>query len=56
MTKMDTNIKNLNLHDIDSDWNKASKLIKEISEQEISLIKNKKNEWFNEVCRKAIEK
>lgn len=56
MVKMDTNIKNLNLHDIDLDRTKASKILKIIAEKEIGFIKNKKNEWYNKVCCKAVEK
>jgi len=47
---------NLNLQDIDADWNKVNKILMETAEQEIGLMKKKKNEWFNEVCRKAVEK
>lgn len=47
---------NFNLHDIESDWTKASITIKETAEKELGTQQNKKNKWFNEICRKAIEK
>lgn len=58
MEKMDKNIKYLNLYlqDIDVHWNKVNKILMETAEQEIGLMKKKKNEWFNEVCREAVEK
>lgn len=41
---MDTNIKNFNLNDIETDWIKTCKTIKEITEKEICIIKIKNNE------------
>jgi hypothetical protein len=55
MKKMDKNIKALNLQDIDADWNKVNKILMETAEQEIGLMKKKKNKWFNEVSRKTVE-
>lgn len=45
MKKMDKNIKylNLNLEDIDADWNKVNKILMETAKQEICLMKKKKN-------------
>lgn len=43
MKKMDKNIKdlNLNLQDIDEDWNKVNKILMETAEQEIGSMKKK---------------
>lgn len=41
--KMDTNFKNLFLHDIKSDCTKAYKIKKETAEKEIGITQNKKN-------------
>jgi len=38
MEKMDTNFKNLNLHDIETDWTKASQIIKETADKEIGFL------------------
>jgi len=55
MEKMDKNDLNLNLQDIDADWNKVNTILMETAEQEIGLMKKKNNKWFNEVCRKAVQ-
>lgn len=43
MEKMGKNIKylNLNLQDINADWNKVNKILMEAAEQEIVLMKKK---------------
>jgi len=57
MEKMDKNIKdlNLNLQDIEANWNKVNTILMETAEQDIGLMKKKNNKWFNEVCRKEVQ-
>lgn len=50
------NIKNLNFHDVEANWIKFNKIMKKIAEKEIGIIKNKKNNWYNKVCCKAVKK
>lgn len=44
------------MNDIDEDWDKVSKAIKEIAAENIGKIRNKKKKWYNENCRQAIRK
>lgn len=45
---------------IETDWSKISQVIKETAEQSIGGMQNgnksKKKKWYNEICRKVIEK
>jgi hypothetical protein len=45
---------------IETDWNKISLVIKETAERSIGVVQNgnkgKKNKWYNEECREAVEK
>lgn len=49
-------VKIMELNNIDEDWDKASKAIKQIAVENIGMIRNKKKKWYNENCRKAIRK
>lgn len=49
-------VKSVKLNNIDEDWDKVSKAIKQIVVEDIGMIRNKKKKWYNEDCRKAIRK
>ncbi|XP_015371362.1 PREDICTED: craniofacial development protein 2-like [Diuraphis noxia] len=49
-------IKGIELNDIDEDWDKVSKAIKQIAVENIGMIRNEKKKWYNENCQKAIRK
>ncbi|KAL4148000.1 hypothetical protein QTP88_002308 [Uroleucon formosanum] len=49
-------VKSMELNNIDEDWDKVSKAIKQIAVESIGMIRNKKKKWYNENCRKAIRK
>jgi succinate dehydrogenase/fumarate reductase flavoprotein subunit len=49
-------IKKIKLNDVDKDWEKVSKAIKQIATENIGMIRNKKKKWFNKNCWQAIRK
>ncbi|KAE9523129.1 hypothetical protein AGLY_016470 [Aphis glycines] len=49
-------VKGIELNEIDEDWDKVSKVIKEVAAKDIGKTRNKKKKWYNENCRQAIRK
>ncbi|KAL4104892.1 hypothetical protein QTP88_020168 [Uroleucon formosanum] len=55
-TKVGNQLGRLEGQDINSELCQAVTFIKEVAEQSIGRMENKRNKWFNEACRRAIEK
>ncbi|KAL4111931.1 hypothetical protein QTP88_015797 [Uroleucon formosanum] len=55
-TKVGNQLRKHEGQDINSEWSQAVTFIKEVAEQSIGRMENKRNKWFNEACRRAIEK
>jgi len=55
-TKVGNQLRKLEGQDINSKWSQAVTFIKDVAEQSIGRMENKRNKWFNEACRGAIEK
>lgn len=47
-------VKNVKLSDMDEDWVRASKAVKEIAMEHVGKIKCSKKKRYNEECRQAI--
>jgi len=49
-------VKSVELNDIDEDWDKVSKVVKEIAVKNIGKLKNKEKKLYNVNCRQALGK
>jgi len=49
-------VKNVQLNDMDEDWARFSKAVKEIAMEHVGKIKCSKKKWYNEECRQAVER